>query len=212
MIRNVEVVNNLKRSVLAGHAIALQYGGSEAHLDMMRNGVSGTLGGLATAPGGVSVDGGWGVKLFKSFRRYYSNAFTDRDKQDALNLMLGKFAPWRDLISRGGAYRHIWEWNEDEDGDSAESSRQECDHFLHNPPLSTSKDLVSLSVEAGSFTTISSTSSFGSIASSGSLGDGSEKGGGNDDSALLHGVPTTPAAPSFYVESPVQELAAANNR
>eukprot|EP01043_Picozoa_sp_COSAG02_P073409 COSAG02_NODE_14253_length_1293_cov_0.876047_1_plen_180_part_00 len=179
---------------------------------MMRDGVSGTLGGLAAAPGGVSVDGGWGVKLFKSFRRYYSNAFTDRDKQDALNLMLGKFAPWRDLISRGGVYRHIWEWNEEDDGDNAESSRQECDHFLHNPPLSTRKDLVTSSVGAGSLTSMSSAPGFGNIASGGSFGDGSEEGGVNDDGAPLHGVPTAAAAPSFYVESPVEAPAAAKNR
>jgi hypothetical protein len=201
-------------STVVGHVIALQYGGSEAHLDMMRDGVSGTLGGLAT-PG--SVDGGWGGKLFKSFRRYYSNAFTDRDKQDTLNLMLGKFAPWRDHISRGGRYRHIWEWNEDYDGDNAESSRQECDHFLHNPPiLSTRKYPISLIGGGGSLPTISSTSSFGSIGSVGSFGDGSDgggsSGGGGVRTPLVVGVPTAAAAPSFCVESLVQAPAAANNR
>ena len=178
---------------------------------MMRDGVSGTLGSLATAPGGVSVDGGWGVKLFKSFRRYYSNAFTDRDKQDALNLMLGKFAPWRDHISRGGSYLHIWEWNED-DGDNTESSRQECDHFLHNPPiLSARKYPVPLIGGGGSLPTIPSTSSFGSIGSVGSLGDGSESAGESDDSPLT-GVPTAAASPSFCVESLVQAPAGTKNR
>lgn len=128
---------------LMGHVISMQYGGSEAHLDVMRDGVAGSLGGLATAAGGVET---WGTKLFTSIRRYYSNAFTDREKQDAFNLMLGKFAPWRDVaLSRaeggngvttaGRAYRHIWEWKDDE---SAANQRDDfpnscSDYFLHNP-------------------------------------------------------------------------------
>lgn len=189
---------------LVGHVIALQYGGSEAHLDVMRDGVSGTLGGLATAPGGVSVDGGWGVKLFKSFKRYYSNAFTDRDKQDALNLMLGKFAPWRDLTSRGGAYRHIWEWNEDDGADEdPNSSRQESDHFLHNPPSPPEQHPGS----SMGLPTISSASSFGSV---GSLGDSSGVGGGSGGGTPLQGMVTAPAAPAFCVnESPVHAAAVA---
>jgi len=169
---------------------------------MMRDGVSGTLGSLATAPGGVSVDGGWGVKLFKSFRRYYSNAFTDRDKQDALNLMLGKFAPWRDLISHGGAYRHIWEWNED-DGD--EESDQHCDHFLHNPPLGLTKHPGSFMGAGGGLPTISSASSFSSVGSVGSSG-GSDCGSGGG--TPRKGVPTAAEAPSFCIdESPVRAAA-----
>ena len=171
----------------------------------MRDGVSGTLGTLATAPG-VSVDGGWGVKLFKSFRRYYSNAFTDRDKQDALNLMLGKFAPWRDLISQGGAYRHIWEWNEDDGDEGDEASDQHCDHFLHNPPLGLGKHPGSLMGAGGGLTTIPSASSFdsvGSVLSSGNTGDC-----GSGAGTPVTGVPTTAAAPSFCShESPVQPAA-----
>jgi phosphatidylinositol 3,5-bisphosphate 5-phosphatase len=33
-------------------------------------------------------------ELLTSIRRYYSNAFTDRVKQDAMNLFLGYFIPW----------------------------------------------------------------------------------------------------------------------
>lgn len=203
---------------VVGHVIALQYGGSEAHLDVMRDGVSGTLGSLATAPG---VDSGWGVKLFKSFRRYYSNAFTDRDKQDALNLMLGKFAPWRDHLSQGGAYRHIWEWNEDADADDDDTSRQESDHFLHNPPSSPSsppRGPMTGSVNAatgGGLPTISSVSSFGSIGSTGSLGDTSEGGSGIGSSSNTpqHGVATSAAPPFVHLDEsrfPVANVAAAD--
>ena len=191
----------------------MQYGGSEAHLNMMRDGVAGSLGGLATAPGGVSVDG-WGVKLFTSLRRYYSNAFTDRDKQDALNLMLGKFAPWRDLVAQGGAYRHIWEWNED-DEDPAETgvqtSRQESDHFLHNPlpcsdpgpPAGAAR--VGASSGGGGLRKISSASSLGSMGSMTSMGSTGSFGESSEGTAAAaaaegsHGLPTV--ASPFYASS-----------
>ncbi|KAH9256418.1 hypothetical protein BASA81_005332 [Batrachochytrium salamandrivorans] len=57
-----------------GDAIAQQYGGSQAHKK-----------GTSTTP--------HTSELLTSIRRYYSNSFTDRAKQDAINLFLGCFVP-----------------------------------------------------------------------------------------------------------------------
>ncbi|GMH92693.1 hypothetical protein TrST_g1793 [Triparma strigata] len=67
-----------------GDQIALQYGGSEAHKK------------VAASGGSSSVQGpsmGKHKEFLTSIRRYYSNAFTDRLKQDAMNLFLGYFVP-----------------------------------------------------------------------------------------------------------------------
>ena len=50
-------------------------------------------------------------ELLTSIRRYYSNAFTDRLKQDAMNLFLGYYLPYRHTIP-------LWE--------------METDYYLHN--------------------------------------------------------------------------------
>lgn len=50
-------------------------------------------------------------ELLTSIRRYYSNAFTDRAKQDAINLFLGYFVP---NINR----QALWELD--------------TDYYLHN--------------------------------------------------------------------------------
>jgi hypothetical protein len=59
-----------------GDRLAIQYGGSEAHKRV----ASGQA---------ISTQG----ELLTSIKRYYSNAFTDRAKQDAINLFLGAFVP-----------------------------------------------------------------------------------------------------------------------
>lgn len=59
-----------------GDSIALQYGGSEAHKKVQTAGNESTIAG----PMGKHKE------LLTSIRRYYSNAFTDRLKQDAINL------------------------------------------------------------------------------------------------------------------------------
>ncbi|EED88061.1 phosphatidylinositol phosphatase, partial [Thalassiosira pseudonana CCMP1335] len=59
-----------------GDQIALQYGGSEAHKKVASAGANSTH-----------------KELLTSIRRYYSNAFTDRLKQDAMNLFLGYYVP-----------------------------------------------------------------------------------------------------------------------
>lgn len=67
-----------------GDQIALQYGGSEAHKKVASAGAS-----TSNIPGQL----GKHKELLTSIRRYYSNAFTDRLKQDAMNLFLGYYLP-----------------------------------------------------------------------------------------------------------------------
>lgn len=66
-----------------GDQIALQYGGSEAHKKVASAGATSNI------PGQL----GKHKELLTSIRRYYSNAFTDRLKQDAMNLFLGYYLP-----------------------------------------------------------------------------------------------------------------------
>jgi hypothetical protein len=68
-----------------GDQIALQYGGSEAHKKVGGGGA----GGSAQQISSMNKH----KELLTSIRRYYSNAFTDRVKQDAMNLFLGHFVP-----------------------------------------------------------------------------------------------------------------------
>jgi len=82
-----------------GDSVALQYGGSEAHKKVNAHADSHIM------PIGKHKE------LLTSIRRYYSNAFTDRLKQDAINLFLGYYVP----------YLHtepLWE--------------METDYYLHN--------------------------------------------------------------------------------
>jgi hypothetical protein len=84
-----------------GDSIALQYGGSEAHKKV----TAGVSESNITGPIGKHKE------LLTSIRRYYSNAFTDRLKQDAMNLFLGYYLPFRHSIP-------LWE--------------MENDYYLHN--------------------------------------------------------------------------------
>lgn len=65
-----------------GDHLALQYGGSEAHKR-----VADQHFGSSAATQAVSSQG----ELLTSIKRYYSNAFTDRMKQDAINLVRAMF-------------------------------------------------------------------------------------------------------------------------
>ncbi|KAI2489209.1 phosphatidylinositol-4-phosphate phosphatase [Fragilaria crotonensis] len=84
-----------------GDHISLQYGGSEAHKK------------VNTERSDVSIHGPMGKhkELLTSIRRYYSNAFTDRLKQDAMNLLLGYYIPYMHAVP-------LWE--------------METDYYLHN--------------------------------------------------------------------------------
>ena len=92
-----------------GDRIALQYGGSEAHSKMGQS--------------GSSLKGSG--ELLTSIKRYYSNSFTDRVKQDAINLFLGHFIPSQSRVS-------LWELD--------------SDYHLHNktlrPPLAYADELL----------------------------------------------------------------------
>ncbi|RHY31579.1 hypothetical protein DYB32_003361 [Aphanomyces invadans] len=59
-----------------GDVISMQYGGSEAHKNVTK-----------------SKENIKAWELLTSIRRYYSNAFTDNLKQDAINLFLGNYVP-----------------------------------------------------------------------------------------------------------------------
>jgi len=91
-----------------GNHIALQYGGSEAHATA-----------LASMKGQAAVVSKTGDML-TSFRRYYSNTFTDAEKQHAINLYLGNFVPYTafDPSLRDYARFHLWDL--------------ESDYYLHN--------------------------------------------------------------------------------
>lgn len=83
-----------------GDSIALQYGGSEAHKKVSTERNENIIGPI-----------GKHKELLTSIRRYYSNAFTDRLKQDAMNLFLGYYLPFRHAVP-------LWE--------------METDYYLHN--------------------------------------------------------------------------------
>ena len=85
-----------------GDHIALQYGGSEAHKKVN-----------TTAGPAASLNGPMGKhkELLTSIRRYYSNAFSDRLRQDAMNLFLGYYIPSHHTVP-------LWEI--------------ESDYYLHN--------------------------------------------------------------------------------
>lgn len=73
-----------------GDAVAQQYGGSQAH--KKGDGESPIDSLVATQR-----------ELLTSVRRYYSNSFTDRAKQDAINLFLGSFRPSTCCDAEGAA-------------------------------------------------------------------------------------------------------------
>ncbi|VVA91635.1 unnamed protein product [Arabis nemorensis] len=63
-----------------GDTLALQYGGSEAHIKMFS-----------------ALRGHWNMMkhrdIFTAVRRHYNNAYQDNDKQNAINVFLGHFRP-----------------------------------------------------------------------------------------------------------------------
>jgi hypothetical protein len=93
----------LRRYVEIGDQIALQYGGSEAHKKVASTGTTSNITGPMGKVGHHFIDL-YNLcillififqhkELLTSIRRYYSNAFTDRLKQDAMNLFLGYYIP-----------------------------------------------------------------------------------------------------------------------
>lgn len=103
-----------------GDKIALQYGGSEAHNKVLA-GKNVSSGSTSTSS---SSSSGKQSEFLTSIKRYYSNAFTDMVKQDAMNLFLGYFIPSESSIP-------LWDL--------------ESDYLLHNlllRPPSPLTDLV----------------------------------------------------------------------
>lgn len=69
-----------------GDKIAMQYGGSEAHKKVL-------AGKGNEKPGAPKQN-----ELLTSIKRYYSNAFTDNVKQDAMNVFLGCYVPSEESV------------------------------------------------------------------------------------------------------------------
>lgn len=109
-IRNHSYLNpscNLVKAVIdmyvdIGDHLSLQYGGSEAHKKVQSSGIDTSV---------IAGNMGKHKELLTSIRRYCSNAFTDRLKQDSMNLFLGHYIPSRHPIP-------LWE--------------MENDYYLHN--------------------------------------------------------------------------------
>lgn len=71
---------------LLGDRIGLQYGGSEANKKLT----------AGQAGAGISKSQS---DLLTSIKRYYSNAFTDQVKQDAMNIFLGSYIPSENAVA-----------------------------------------------------------------------------------------------------------------
>jgi hypothetical protein len=91
----VEVLVDMYESL--GNQVALQYGGSELANTIKTY----TKHSIASQ----SRD------LLNAIKRYYSNSFTDAEKQHSINLFLGHFVPWKHNIA-------LWDL--------------ETDYYLHN--------------------------------------------------------------------------------
>ncbi len=96
----------------------VQYGGSEAHSTFFQR-----------------QRGDWEAAtqsrdLMTSIRRFYSNAYTDAEKQDAINLFLGNFVPHH-------GHAALWELDSDYflhagmDSIYFLHAAMDSDHFLH---------------------------------------------------------------------------------
>ena len=74
-----------------GDVLAMQYGGSQAHhkAGTAVSGSDGQRGGFGILARAVTKVAGSGAKLLTSARRFYSNAYTDADKQEGIDLFLG---------------------------------------------------------------------------------------------------------------------------
>lgn len=97
---------------VVGDFISLQYGGSEAHKKIRSQQASASSGNGASQIDDIST--AKHNEFLTSIRRYYSNAFTDRLKQDAINVFLGVYTPASDHVES----LPLWEL--------------ESDYYLHN--------------------------------------------------------------------------------
>ena len=98
-----------------GDRLAMQYGGSQAHKKV-----------TGQQPKSSAKKNTKAAEVLTSVQRYYSNSFTDKQKQDSINLVLGIFRPSfhtsekyiKSIVGQDGGLKNIW----DRDGD----------YYLHN--------------------------------------------------------------------------------
>jgi hypothetical protein len=110
-LRNTPVLDIRSRIVVLmmemwsqlGDRLAIQYGGSEAHKKVDKGG------GASKTARNLNKH----KELLTSIRRYYSNSFTDRLKQDAINLFLGNFRP-HEIDHEDSESRHLWDLENDQ--------------------------------------------------------------------------------------------------
>ncbi|CAN7131752.1 unnamed protein product, partial [Brassica rapa subsp. narinosa] len=98
-----------------GDALALQYGGSTAHNKIF-----------------CERRGQWKAatqsqELFRTLQRYYSNAYMDAEKQDAINLFLGYFKPQLDKPT-------LWELGSDQHYNAARFLASSVPEISSAPP------------------------------------------------------------------------------
>ena len=140
-----------------GDRISIQYGGSEAH---KKGGIAAS--GTKNAKSSRLAKSG---ELLTSIKRYYSNAFTDNTKQDAMNVFLGRYVP--------SETNPLWELDSDYDlhNRSLRPTEPLVDHVLFQEMLRDLKVILATDEEeegalknaqigggdASSFTSISAT-------------------------------------------------------
>jgi hypothetical protein len=97
-----------------GDRLAIQYGGSQAHKKVTGQPIGSTEKSKAAKS----------TEMFTSFKRYVSNSFLDKNKQDAINLVLGHFVPHKHAAesrvksSTDTLPKHLWD--------------REGDYYWHN--------------------------------------------------------------------------------
>ncbi|WZZ62253.1 hypothetical protein YC2023_062360 [Brassica napus] len=133
-----------------GDTLALQYGGSAAHNKIF-----------------CERRGQWKAatqsqELFRTLQRYYSNAYMDAEKQDAINLFLGYFQPQQDKPA-------LWELGSDQHYNAA--------RFLASSVPENSRSTMKRSLSESSIL------SEGSTAGRHGLAENDEEGKGLSDSA-----------------------------
>ncbi|CAN8259399.1 unnamed protein product [Cochlearia groenlandica] len=138
-----------------GDTLALQYGGSAAHNKIF-----------------CERRGQWKAatqsqELFRTLQRYYSNAYMDAEKQDAINLFLGYFQPQSDKPA-------LWELGSDQHYNAA--------RFLASSASDNSRSTMKRSLSESSILSESSTSASGPATRHG-LAEKGEEGKGLSDSA-----------------------------
>jgi hypothetical protein len=95
-----------------GDCLALQYGGSHMHRQMQKDRHMTSLAPVLYRNEVPAKP----KEIFVSIMRHYQNSFQDSDKQDAINLFLGKFVPDTEQLGK-----NIWD--------------HESDYYMHNKVL-----------------------------------------------------------------------------